>query len=598
MERSPLPDRILSFSASPSGDCLVKIIETNDIEIDDGPLEMSGKYGKYASLSHRWGVDRSFITTTANLDDRRQGIPWTDLPRTFQEAILYCLELGISYLWVDALCILQDDSRDWEIQSQKMADIYYQSFITLGTTWSDGTHDGLFPPEQSSRVGKLIDIPEVGSGLRVRRGIPHWSRAAPKHTMTTDPLLSRAWVFQERLLSTRFLHFSLHEMIWECAGGLECECGGLYETMNLKRQFALAAKLNDQTVAEERHQEQLVSREKTQQSEQEELDPDFDELDDELGARVQQRREVEDRAARRRAEKRRIKFAPIKEWHGIVEQYSTLALTDQADRLPALSGLAGRISTFLGTYLAGLWSSSILADLAWKADRQPDEPSRAQSYLGPSWSWVSVTTGVQFLYSKEESSQGQAAEVDTAMGHRRAPRRVADGSSFNARRLAARDKRKRAFASPRIVSVRVKTDGQNRYGKVSAGALVVNGMLRPARRCSGVCEVEIDLSPTYSRIMPTLRLPFYEDSSEISQAEPGGSRISEPSDVFLFALYPRICLVLVKSTTTAAVADLDARAAKLMTYRRVGILELAESIETMSGLDWLDGATREEFTMI
>src|SRR5271170_8055968 len=72
------------------------------------------------------------------------GIPWSSLPETFQDAITITRKLGIQYLWIDALCIVQDDLSDWEIESSKMASIYSHSFLTIAASHGRDSRSGCF----------------------------------------------------------------------------------------------------------------------------------------------------------------------------------------------------------------------------------------------------------------------------------------------------------------------------------------------------------------------------------------------------------------------------------------------------------------------
>ena len=68
-----------------------------------------GERAEYLALSHCWGTEQNFTTTTATLSERTRGIAWADLPKSFQDAITLARTLGFSYVWIDSLCILQDD---------------------------------------------------------------------------------------------------------------------------------------------------------------------------------------------------------------------------------------------------------------------------------------------------------------------------------------------------------------------------------------------------------------------------------------------------------------------------------------------------------
>ncbi|KAF2835105.1 heterokaryon incompatibility, partial [Patellaria atrata CBS 101060] len=73
----------------------------------------------YAALLHCWGKEQKFITTRATLQERKKGILWQSIPKTFQDSILFALKLGIGNIWVDSLCIDQDDINDWEVELSK-----------------------------------------------------------------------------------------------------------------------------------------------------------------------------------------------------------------------------------------------------------------------------------------------------------------------------------------------------------------------------------------------------------------------------------------------------------------------------------------------
>lgn len=74
-----------------------------------------------------------------------RGIPWELLPTTFRDAIQVTKGLGIRYLWIDSLCIIQDDDVDWKEESSKMASIYQNSFLTICATAAPDDEAGLWP---------------------------------------------------------------------------------------------------------------------------------------------------------------------------------------------------------------------------------------------------------------------------------------------------------------------------------------------------------------------------------------------------------------------------------------------------------------------
>ena len=128
---SPLPKRVLDVQ-DVSG--LIKLIET-----------AGGDKTAYTALSHCWGASpRVLKTTHYNIQSHLSGIPWTDLPRTFQDVIALTRCLGIRCIWIDSLCIMQGDTLDWEIQSSKMGQIYSSSFLCIAATGSEDSDGGLF----------------------------------------------------------------------------------------------------------------------------------------------------------------------------------------------------------------------------------------------------------------------------------------------------------------------------------------------------------------------------------------------------------------------------------------------------------------------
>src|SRR5438034_75540 len=131
-------------------DCLQNHHDCNDTQppdnflpsrvIDVGPadasrapflLESSSQRGLYVALSYRWGDFDSFKTQMHNISGYRTRIPINGLSKTIQDAISFTRMLHIQYLWVDALCIIQDSEQDWNLQASKMADIYRNSLLTL-----------------------------------------------------------------------------------------------------------------------------------------------------------------------------------------------------------------------------------------------------------------------------------------------------------------------------------------------------------------------------------------------------------------------------------------------------------------------------------
>lgn len=340
--RPPLPTRVIDVGA-PDG---VKRCRLHD---------STGEHENYVTLSHCWGQLKILTTTKKNLRQHTNGIDVDALPKTFQDAIQMTRHLGVRYLWIDSLCIVQDDADDWARESAKMASIYTNSYLTLaGTSASDGS-EGL----AKSRDVQTFCAEVLGDRLPNQR-VTVVARRARKHNclkgsreevwanVGIEPLMTRAWVFQERLLSRRILHFTSDEMVWECAEASECECGLLpkgEEVASSKQQMAITdgRRLPDRAVFAV------------------------------LKSGIQSGTDAESQR-----------------WYQLIRNYTSLNITKSEDRLPAFSGIA---STLISPdeYAAGIRNanSSTLRDLLWFPLPSP-EPHRPKSYIAPSWSWASM----------------------------------------------------------------------------------------------------------------------------------------------------------------------------------------------------------------
>jgi hypothetical protein len=177
---------------------------------------------KYVTLSHCWGSIEIKKLENANLADMKKAIVESSLPQTFQDAIRVTRELGVRYLWIDSLCIIQDSWEDWFQESSRMGDIYSNSYCTISATGAEDGSMGLFLDRKPPPVAKSsIYISARWDGQVHRKSYKHtgtlnhdtkmWERE-----VDSAPLNQRAWVFQERFLSHRNLMFGRNCLFWEC----------------------------------------------------------------------------------------------------------------------------------------------------------------------------------------------------------------------------------------------------------------------------------------------------------------------------------------------------------------------------------------------
>jgi Heterokaryon incompatibility protein (HET) len=320
----PLPTRVLDVGVV--GDDQVKL------HISRGESE------PYLALSYCWGKEPFIRSTEATLLDRQKGIPIGDLPPALIDAVQVTRALKIRYLWVDALCIIQDSSSDWRREAGRMDEVYKGAYAVLSAVKSKNVHESFLdarrsdPPSVniSALTSALESLPPIHSGsFRVHNDFT--SYLSDTLARSEGNLRTRAWVFQEKLLASRTIYFNDTELSWECANGLRCEC----------------MELDD--------------------------DPQYGKWD--FTSNLEAEREDS---------------GSYKSWAKIVRYFTVRDLTYETDRLPALSGVVKQMQAHgAGPYTAGLWRKTLCQDLLWQTGHH-DAHQRAVPYRGPSWSWVSL----------------------------------------------------------------------------------------------------------------------------------------------------------------------------------------------------------------
>jgi len=330
-----MPSRIIDLSEySQSG--VVKLIESK------------GRSGKYVALSHCWGTSRSFLTTTETLDQRKREITVQSLPKTFQDAIKITHLLHLQYLWIDSICIIQDDLNDWEEESGQMSRIYSNSYVTIAAARSTDDIEG-FLDDRTEYIKVDVDFSLGNSSvflLPIEHDIYSQLDTASLNEM---PLHGRAWALQERYLPKRVIHFGRDQTFWEC----NSIAVGEWEGVGSVRASSIDGLL-----------EGLIDNSSSPGTS--------------------------------------FSTPPwIQPWSTLVDRYSRRTLTIASDRLPALAGLARKIADHTGDrYCAGLWQGSFGYGLCWAAESTPSEdPSRyePENFLGPTWSWASTNTPVAYF---------------------------------------------------------------------------------------------------------------------------------------------------------------------------------------------------------
>jgi hypothetical protein len=307
----------------------------------------SGVKGYYVALSYSWG-DKGFpMTTTETYEGRKLGFGQETVPVVFRDAASIAQRLGIGYLWVDTLCIVQDSTADWEEQAAKMGDIFEASALTIAASASPDPGVSLFGArrDEYQAIELISDVNEVFEDVvfKVRRKIARGIHSKTGRSLEIDPLETRAWALQEKILSTRLIAFTGGELQFSCRTSKSCEC-----------------------------------RQKSYPSQ-----PLFS-VPSHISSMEQS-----------------LKWS--KSWTKIVEEYSGRSLRIPEDKLPAISGLATKFGSATGfVYIAGLWKETLMYDLSWQRDS--DLRKVPSTWLGPSFSWVSFQGAVSYRFARHSYS--------------------------------------------------------------------------------------------------------------------------------------------------------------------------------------------------
>ena len=187
-------------------------------------LHISTEHGKtspYAALSHCWGSTPILTLKLSNIRTMQIYIDAKALPKTFHDAIDITRRLGLRYLWVDSLCIIQDSIEDWQRESSNMGAIYQNSVCNIAATAAPDGRSGCFfrrNPWLAEQCHAFVDgasgstdSPERSTKSHII--VPHYQFVAG---VLRAPLNNRAWVTQERIMSPRTIHFSKNQIFWEC----------------------------------------------------------------------------------------------------------------------------------------------------------------------------------------------------------------------------------------------------------------------------------------------------------------------------------------------------------------------------------------------
>ncbi|PMD58641.1 uncharacterized protein K444DRAFT_630355 [Hyaloscypha bicolor E] len=207
-----------------------RLLDVGDTSLSTIKLDCYPKDRKsscYVALSHPWGPDESkwFRTTSENIKEFKKFIDFKQLPQNFQDAVTVTRSLGVRYLWIDSLCIIQQGKDgDFGTEKEFMEDYYGGAYCTISASSARGTSSGFLKSRLNVRKSYAFNSgagpsPEPHkSAFYICDAINDFARDVEESYLST-----RGWVFQERALSRRTLHFTEKQVYWECGKGIRCE---------------------------------------------------------------------------------------------------------------------------------------------------------------------------------------------------------------------------------------------------------------------------------------------------------------------------------------------------------------------------------------
>jgi hypothetical protein len=339
-----LPTRVIDVEAFEDS---VRLVET----------ATTGAKGRYVALSHVWGKAEHFKTERNTFTTYLTRIALSRLPRTFLDAVFVTRELGVRYLWIDSLCIIQDCPSDWAREASRMASVYMNAYVTISATSAVNSDRGLFLPRQAPECSVQLTYSSPTSGS-IGTWIIHNSAPSWSYQVRQSILASRAWTLQEKQLSRRTLHFASDQVSFECKKGFELEtrrpCNNIDPgSLDMQLLYWVLVEFWDRNSASVT---KLLSA---------------------LVMRV---------------------------WVGIIEDYTIRKLTFESDKLAAIEGLASYVASLTqDRYVFGLWRDSLENGLLWRTASYKNVKERRGRVRAraPSWSWASMDGRVYFAFAGE-----------------------------------------------------------------------------------------------------------------------------------------------------------------------------------------------------
>ncbi|TFK48919.1 HET-domain-containing protein [Heliocybe sulcata] len=349
-----------------------RVIDCSDVKRPRIVLTGGAQRGFYVTLSYVWGGPQP-LTTTENIDDYvNSGLDMSKFPQTIQDAVVVTHNIGQRYLWIDALCILQDSSEDKQRQLGRMQYIYRNAYLCINAACAYSSREGFLgrPRPQKHFEGRIpYRCPDgtVGS-VWIANGQDWVPGAAHSYGDELDPVTYRGWCLQEKMLPARSLVYASDTLKFHCQT----------ETVNIGN--ALCEPSTGLRLPNAIYQP---------------VGPG--------GTPLSGPEQVTYRQA----------------WLAVIFMYTLREISVPSDKLVALAGVAEQFHlVYRDKYLAGLWQKTLLLDLLWSRSTTDKRP-RPKRYRAPSWSWASIDGLVSAVYLEGELGIAPSSSQPSSSGSAR-----------------------------------------------------------------------------------------------------------------------------------------------------------------------------------
>lgn len=356
-----LPTRLIDIRVQTG---ILRLVHSDSLDEREGRV-------RYATLSHCWGlpgVQGPLRTTRQTVEAFCQEIPERSLPQTFRDAVRITKSLDIPYLWIDSLCILQDDPDEWQREASRMKDVYSGSIVTISATYGKNSSTGCLPEDESMKVD--IATKSSPSSTTNNNPVGHFSYDhqdnlagrqksvmvrleghSPRGQLEEAHLSTRGWACQEQILSRRILYCLNSEIHWQCKRFYHTRSGQTFGgSESLGRGIDL------------------------------------------------------------------IKSDHGESWYKWIEDYTNREFTISSDRMPAFSGVTEYYQNITHQeVLLGVRRQSIAKDLSWVRIGSEKGPADTGA---PSWSWLSCNAPIYIDYWQRQEGDIEPKSCTVAVNCR------------------------------------------------------------------------------------------------------------------------------------------------------------------------------------